>query len=261
MDTIIGFLRSDLSASGFITASDAGQGAAQPGPFVNRNVLLLDPGLMTRQRLERMLRLGIEGVSVASAASLAEATGPIPSLVILNIRAMRVDEPEVADQYLEIRRQYDSEPAIAVISGLNEPTHAIEAMRYGYRGYIPTCLSAELALAAIRLILAGGTFLPDAVIAHCAGVEDLPPDVPGVSPETHVMLAVTNRERQVLHLLRQGKPNKIIAFELEISESTVKVHVRNIMRKLRATNRTQVALLIQRQPTREHAAQWGPIFA
>lgn len=55
-------------------------------------------------------------------------------------------------------------------------------------------------------------------------------------------LGLTSREWDVLRILREGRQNKIIAFELGISESTVKVHLRNIMKKLHASNRTQVAL-------------------
>ena len=54
----------------------------------------------------------------------------------------------------------------------------------------------------------------------------------------------TARQAAVIDALRQGKPNKIIAYELKMRESTVKVHVRNIMKKLNATNRTQVAYLV-----------------
>jgi DNA-binding NarL/FixJ family response regulator len=53
----------------------------------------------------------------------------------------------------------------------------------------------------------------------------------------------TVRQTAVVKALRQGKPNKIIAYELKMKESTVKVHVRNIMRKLKAKNRTQVAYM------------------
>ena len=66
---------------------------------------------------------------------------------------------------------------------------------------------------------------------------------------------MTDRQHLVLEALREGKPNKAIAFELKIHESTVKVHVRNIMKKLGARNRTQVAYLASTQfPA---LAQWG----
>jgi DNA-binding NarL/FixJ family response regulator len=52
---------------------------------------------------------------------------------------------------------------------------------------------------------------------------------------------LTQREVEVAEAIRKGKPNKIIAYELNLCESTIKVHIRNIMKKLNATNRTQVA--------------------
>ena len=55
----------------------------------------------------------------------------------------------------------------------------------------------------------------------------------------------TMREAGVVEALRQGKPNKIIAYELNLCESTVKVHIRNIMKKLKATNRTEIAYKIR----------------
>jgi DNA-binding NarL/FixJ family response regulator len=59
------------------------------------------------------------------------------------------------------------------------------------------------------------------------------------------MRGLTPSEQRVLELLREGKPNKVIARELDIEETTVKVHVRRIMKKLNAANRTQAALVAQ----------------
>ena len=55
----------------------------------------------------------------------------------------------------------------------------------------------------------------------------------------------TGRQTAILDILCKGKPNKIIAYELGMCESTVKVHIRNIMKKLKATNRTQIAYLVR----------------
>jgi DNA-binding NarL/FixJ family response regulator len=59
------------------------------------------------------------------------------------------------------------------------------------------------------------------------------------------MRGLTPSEQRVLELLKKGQPNKVIARELDIEETTVKVHVRRIMRKLNAANRTQAALVAQ----------------
>jgi DNA-binding NarL/FixJ family response regulator len=63
-------------------------------------------------------------------------------------------------------------------------------------------------------------------------------------------ISFSPRQLQVLELLKEGKQNKIIAYELGMCESTVKVHIRQIMRKLKARNRTQVVLLTQGIQTR-----------
>jgi DNA-binding NarL/FixJ family response regulator len=90
-----------------------------------------------------------------------------------------------------------------------------------------------IAVEAVRFVLAGGTYVPVDCL-DCPRVAATPPAAPG---------AVTNRELAVVRAIQQGKSNKIIAYDLNLCESTVKVHVRNIMKKLKAKNRTDVAML------------------
>jgi DNA-binding NarL/FixJ family response regulator len=118
-------------------------------------------------------------------------------------------------------------------------THQTKIMRAvlkcGGRGLVPTqTASLAITLAAIRLVKAGGTFVP---------VDLLLSTRPDRTPSRQNRL--TSRQLAVLGHLQQGKANKIIAYELGMSESTVKVHVRNIMRKMGATNRTQAAYKAQ----------------
>jgi DNA-binding NarL/FixJ family response regulator len=104
-------------------------------------------------------------------------------------------------------------------------------LKSGARGFIPTrTASLPTTLAAIQLVKAGGSFVP---------VDLLLTSRPDCAPRRQERL--TARQVAVLGHLQQGKANKVIAYELGMSESTVKVHVRNIMRKMGATNRTQAA--------------------
>jgi DNA-binding NarL/FixJ family response regulator len=104
-------------------------------------------------------------------------------------------------------------------------------MECGARGFVPTqTATLSVTLAAIRLVRAGGTFVPVDLL--------LPARTDRVPPRQN---RLTSRQGAVLNHLQQGKANKIIAYELGMSESTVKVHVRNIMHKMGATNRTQAA--------------------
>jgi DNA-binding NarL/FixJ family response regulator len=108
------------------------------------------------------------------------------------------------------------------------------ALESGAQGFIPALNTrVPTVLAALRFIKDGGTFVPvDLLLSSSTGgannkIERAPAD------------ALTPRQKAVLSHLKQGKANKIIAYELSMSESTVKVHIRNIMRKMGATNRTQ----------------------
>jgi DNA-binding NarL/FixJ family response regulator len=105
----------------------------------------------------------------------------------------------------------------------------------GARGYIPTATtSLDLAVEIIHLVRAGGTFVPLSSLPGRTSARQGGSTAVSVQP-------FTARQKAVLDRIKLGKTNKIIAHELEMSESTVKVHIRNIMKKLNATNRTEVA--------------------
>lgn len=137
---------------------------------------------------------------------------------------------------IEKIRSFRSDARIIVVSNIEAPENLSSAFARGIRGYIPESSSIDIAAAAIRLVLAGGTFIPAAhllskrCIAHSGGMSvELAP--------------FTQRQLDVIERLRKGEPNKIIAYKLQMEECTVKVHIRNIMQKIKARNRTEVAYL------------------
>jgi len=114
-----------------------------------------------------------------------------------------------------------------------------------------------IAVASIRLMAAGGSFLPpqfverqsDGPVVDAGALEIEPParEPRAIAPPTEPPSSLDNltaRERDVLESLSAGRANKIIAFDLHISENTVKAHLRSIMKKLHAANRTQVAMRV-----------------
>ena len=110
------------------------------------------------------------------------------------------------------------------------------ALKAGVRGYIPTSTPLPIAMEAMRLVSAGGTYIP----AECV----LAASTTAIwQPTSHIsnQNPFTTRQLQVVEALRRGKANKLIAYELNMCESTVKVHVRQIMKKLNARNRTEAA--------------------
>jgi DNA-binding NarL/FixJ family response regulator len=139
----------------------------------------------------------------------------------------------------------------------------------GLRGIFPTSLAPPVVAAIIRLIIAGGEYFPRLGHENCnekhndttevttdPGPVQPPPLLP--APDIRIELApnpavaapavpsFTNRESQILEKLAEGLPNKLIAAALDMPENTVKVHIRNIMRKLKVTNRTAAVLAAQR---------------
>ncbi len=213
----------------------------QPGS--RRRVLLIDAATLTRECLADMLRRHAGGFALDSVADAAEAVAAPPHAVLLNIHAARVDEATVLQRLAEIRTRFAGVP-VAVIADREDAMLAIAALRLRLRGYLPTSLGPDTLAAAVALMLAGGTYIP-------------PPTLPdgGTRAGAGDAFGLTRRERDVLTLLRLGKPNKQIAHELAIAEATVKVHVRSIMTKLRARNRTQLAVLgVAAAPRSERSA-------
>jgi DNA-binding NarL/FixJ family response regulator len=113
------------------------------------------------------------------------------------------------------------------------------AICHGAKGYIPVTLGFDIAIEAVRFVLAGGTYVPiDYLLARTWAGDQPSEAVPGAG-------AITARELAVVRAIQGGKSNKVIAYELGISEGTVKVHIRRVMKKLNAKNRTDVAIKLQ----------------
>jgi len=125
---------------------------------------------------------------------------------------------------------------VAMVSDHEDRGEVMAAFRAGVRGFVPSTLEPELALQALTFVLGGGTFFPPQVLDRPSR------DVSQGARQGGAVHTLTPRQLDVLALLREGKSNKLIARELAMCESTVKVHVRQIMRKLGAANRTQAAL-------------------
>ncbi|MCP4615007.1 MAG: response regulator transcription factor [Bradyrhizobium sp.] len=151
------------------------------------------------------------------------------AVVIIVIDA--INESSAAD--LEILETNAIANPVVIVSDTDDLNHIIRVLKSGVRGYIPTSLSFNVAVEALRLVKAGGVFIPASSI--------VPDGNEPVLVKNSALL--TERQMEVVESIRHGKANKQIAYELKMSEHTVKVHLRHIMRKLKARNRTEVAVL------------------
>lgn len=138
---------------------------------------------------------------------------------------------------------------VIVLSGSEDPALMKELLAMGARGFIPKAYSPDVMLSAVRLVLSGGTYVPPMMLDenHVA-----PPALPGSSTENARTLEerlrklLTERQIDVLRLLSQGKPNKLIARDLGISEGTVKIHLAAIFRALNVRNRVEAVVASRR---------------
>jgi DNA-binding NarL/FixJ family response regulator len=163
---------------------------------------------------------------------------PTPCAILLNVAERAIDDPAVEEEV----RQFVSELApapVIVLADTDELAQVVKALEYGVKGYIPSSVSIDVCLEAILLSIAGGIFVPASSIFAMRHLFE----TDGVTARPFAGI-LTDRQVEVAEALRRGKANKIIAHELNLRESTVKVHVRNIMKKIKATNRTEVAYKI-----------------
>jgi DNA-binding NarL/FixJ family response regulator len=159
------------------------------------------------------------------------------SVGIFNKHAAPIGDQELADQLLHLAALAPNLPLV-LVSAVDDADDIVKAFGLGARGYIPLNLPIEQAVGVIRLVSAGGSYVPSSILSLSHSVA--PSHTSRM--EHHCAERFTPRQMEVLQRLWQGKQNKMIAYDLKMRESTVKVHVRNIMKKLNVRNRTQIVL-------------------
>jgi DNA-binding NarL/FixJ family response regulator len=196
------------------------------------SIVVIDPRQLIRECLVLALAASYP---VAGFASIAEWPGTSPSCgnTILLCYGPRV---EVRSLMQEGWDGLDPRVKLVVISDDENAERISGAINDGAKAYIPTNLSLRVVLEVVRLVDVGGSFVPPSALRSMREAE-----TGAIRPKT--LAPFTDKQEAVLNAIRMGKPNKIIAYELAMMESTVKVHVRNIMRKIGAKNRTEVAIL------------------
>src|SRR5215475_646382 len=167
----------------------------------------------------------IESVATIRELRLDE-NQPGASLILLCCHGASLCAGEFAEEINAIR-QLAPEAPLLLMSDIADAEEVHRALQLGARGYLSADLSFPQALAAIQLVCNGGTYIPPCILdlssEHPRHAVARPTDSDGN------LVQFSARQWEVLERLRQGKQNKIIAYELNIRESTVKVHIRHIM--------------------------------
>ncbi|PXV54748.1 two component transcriptional regulator, LuxR family [Dyella jiangningensis] len=144
---------------------------------------------------------------------------------------------------------------VMVLSGSEDGALMKSLLAMGVQGFIPKAYSPDVMLSAVRLVLSGGIYVPPLMLQERPdGAASAPaPSVAAQAPanaadslEERLRKLLTERQIDVLRLLSQGKPNKLIARDLGISEGTVKIHLAAIFRALNVRNRVEAVVASRR---------------
>jgi DNA-binding NarL/FixJ family response regulator len=218
-------LASDVRALGYLS------------PIENATIII-EPRTLMREFLERSLSsLGLES-RIASFPDVANwirlkdwEEWPSP-LILLNSCS---ENSSRANNELHDLRTHDANTPVVIFSDDESRSAVTRAIDTGARGYIPTSFPMHSIKHILKFVRAGGVFVPASCLQSASPVTE-------TSPVTAVNALFTGRQAAVVAALKRGKQNKTIAYELNMCESTVKVHVRAIMKKMKARNRTEVAV-------------------
>jgi DNA-binding NarL/FixJ family response regulator len=221
--------------------------AAETSTVQARRFVIINSRPLYSQCLITALRLADKANIFERYASVTEwrqsPTASSTSLLVVFLPESQIGENDIGvnDRNISQLRILDPQVPYVVMADRDDPEYILKALRAGARGFIPTSLLVEVTVQALHFVDSGGTFVPASSLLalavstaskSAAGTESSGPFSP--------------RQLSVAKALRKGTPNKVIAYELNMCESTVKVHVRNIMKKLKAKNRTEVALMTSR---------------
>jgi len=205
-------------------------------------ILLIDDHTLFRSGLRLLLKRQSDFEVVAEAADgiegLKRARELRPDAILLDLNMPGLSGLEV----LQILSQDLPDCAVIVLTVSEEGDELAQALRSGARGYLVKNIDAEVLVDGIRKAVEGEPVIDQGMTAKLVEQFRNPAPVAGGADTQRSKL--TAREMQVTQLLARGASNKAIARELDVSESTVKIHVQNILKKLNLNSRVQIAVYV-----------------
>ncbi|CAO3354526.1 LuxR C-terminal-related transcriptional regulator [Azospirillum melinis] len=217
------------------------------------NVFLIDANKLFREGMKRLFE-GTPFNVVGEAGSLREGlstlgTGQNPDLIL-------IDLPSGADEEVEAMRSLREEhPSIRIVILTNdlETRRLSAALGAGAGGYLLKDIACEALMQSLKLVMMGEKVFPThlAELLVSGRTEDMGAELPTRRK------GLSQREVQILRCLLNGNSNKMIANHLSITEATVKVHLKSLLRKINASNRTQAAIWALNNGIGDQAAETG----
>jgi DNA-binding NarL/FixJ family response regulator len=223
-------------------------------------ILLVDDHPLILSALQSVIQGLRPDVTVVTAGGAREARQTLKAdadfdLVMLDLQLGDADGFDVLDEF---RSTYPALPVV-VVSASDRQSDVIRAVDAGAMGFVPKRSSNEALYDALQVVMSGGIYIPtmamgsqrSAPSAEADAVQDMLDVVqtharpgPVQTQAPLAALGLTPRQTEVMALLLQGKPNKLIARDLNVSVETVKDHVAAVLRALGVSSRTQAVLAV-----------------
>lgn len=211
-------------------------------------IVVADDHPLFRDALRQVIDLAVGTAIVAEAETFDAAVALVleddPDLILLDLNMPGMN----GFTGLMVLRDRAPTTPIVVVSADEDPAVIQQALTLGAAGFIPKSRSKDAMAEGVRAVMAGDVFVPiDLSTAVPLSARDDPDFAEGYA-------ALTAQQRRVLEMLVAGKSNKVIAYELDVAESTIKAHVSAILRKLKVSSRTQAVLYASKMPSLHRAA-------
>ena len=200
-------------------------------------IIIADDHPLFRNALFQSVHMAISGANLIEADSLNALLTVLskeqePDLLLLDLKMPGTNG---LSGLIQLRAEYPDLP-IVVISASEEPSVVTQVRSHGAFGFIPKSSDMRELIKALTQVLNGEPFFPEYATTHQKNDE-----------LTEKIAALTPQQYRVLTMLSDGLLNKQIAYELNVSEATIKAHMTAIFRKLNVKNRTQAVILLQQR--------------
>jgi DNA-binding NarL/FixJ family response regulator len=203
-------------------------------------VLLVDDHVLIRDALRGVLKELTHDATVLEAADSRQAMRLIEAHPDLHLILLDLNLPD-RDGFAvlaDLRKRYAT-ISLVVLSAFHDRENVVRALDLGALGFIPKSAPRDVMVNALRLIFAGGIYIPAEALGRAESKEQQPV---AAGPTLPADLGFTERQLEVLALMMQGKSNKAISRILDVAEPTVKHHVTAILKALKVANRTEAVI-------------------
>lgn len=204
-------------------------------------IVIADDHPLFRGALRQALVDIYDNIEVEEAGSLEQVIDLLdkksdPDLVLLDLKMPGV---QGFSGLIFLRAQYPAIPVV-VVSATEEPSAIRRSLDFGASGYIPKSITVDAIRGAVECVLNGGIWVPEELDL------DQDEDESEGTRIAHRLATLTPKQVRVLMMLGEGLLNKQIAYELGVSEATIKAHVSAILQKLGVESRTQAVIAVNR---------------